>query len=168
MAVVAAVLAAAALLILFAAYAATPHLDGYAPHAVFSSILKDSESSFNLTLGEVHGEFRIEECGASVTGNDAFFLDSHPQYFDLLTKRITLNLTEDTTPPNSTDTSWVGVNFTVQFVDINDDGMVTEGDGLHVSCNQQLRDDAYYLIFLTWHCSTLCYEDYPHLGGSGG
>jgi hypothetical protein len=154
------VLIAAVILILLTVYYARPHLNGDGPNAIFSGIVMDSESSFNLTLGEVHGEFHIENCSAAVNGNDAFFLDSHPQYFDSLTKKITLNLTEDATPPNSTETSWVGVNFTVQFVDINDDGLVSEGDGLRVLCNQPLRHDTYYLVFLSWHGSTLCYEDY--------
>lgn len=66
-AIVATALAIAAVLILFAAYAMTPHIDGYWPDAVFSSILKNSEFSFNLTLEEVHGESRIEDCGAAAT-----------------------------------------------------------------------------------------------------
>jgi hypothetical protein len=136
------VLIAAVILILLTVYYARPHLNGDGPNAIFSSIVMDSESSFNLTFGKVLQEFHIENCSVAMLGNGSVFGPPPTQYFDLLTKRITLNLTEDV-PPNSTETSWVGVNFIVQFVDINIDGLVSEGDNLRVFCNQPLRHSTY-------------------------
>lgn len=153
------VLIIAVILILFAVYYTRTQPPREGPDAIFSGIVMDSESSFNLTFGKVLGEYHIENCSAVVNGNDSSFFNSPTQYFDLLTKRITLNLTEDI-PPNSTETSWVGVNFTVQFVDIGNDGLVSEGDNLRVFCNQPLRHDTHYLVSLSWHGSTLCYEEY--------
>jgi len=158
-AAIALVLVAVVVLILCAVYGTSTPPQREGPDAIFSGIVMDSESSFNLTFGKVLGEYHIENCSAVVNGNDSFFFNPPTQYFDLLTKRITLNLTEDI-PPNSTETSWVGMNFTVQFVDIGNDGLVSEGDNLRVFCNQPLRHDTHYLVSLSWHGSTLCYEEY--------
>jgi hypothetical protein len=154
------VLIAVVILILFAVYYARTQPPREGPDAIFSGMVKDSESSFNLTFGKVLLEdFHIENCSVAMLGNGSVFGPPPTQYFDLLTKRIALNLTEDV-PPNSTETSWVGVNFTVQFVDINNDGLVSEGDNLRVFCNQPLRYDTYYAVFFGWYGSTICYEEY--------
>lgn len=159
-AAIALVLVAVVVLILYAVYGTSTPPQREGPDAIFSEIVMDSESSFYLTFGKILLEdFHIENCSAAVTCNDSTFYNSPAQYFDLLTKRITLNMTEDI-PPNSTETSWVGVNFAVQFVDANSDGLVSEGDGLLVICNQPLRHDTHYLVFFARYGLTVCYEDY--------
>lgn len=110
----------------------------YMPKMSLSGATVESDSSIEVTFSVVEIPLGISNYSVVVGVNESSVA---PVQFDDDGKAIVRDLDDSA---NSSTSTLLGVEFSVQFFDKDGDGRVSEGDYVLVTCSEPLRSDTLY------------------------
>jgi hypothetical protein len=110
----------------------------YMPKMSLSGATVESDSSIKATFSVVEIPLGISNYSVVVGVNESSVA---PVQFDDDGKAIVKYLDDSA---NSSTSSLLGIEFSVQFFDKDGDGRVSEGDYVLVTCSEPLRSDSLY------------------------